>query len=153
MARVTVIVNEKPHTVDVPADMPLLWVLRDRLSLTGTKYGCGIGVCGACTVHVDGVAFRSCQVPIGDVGKKRVITIEGLASAALKDAWLAEDVAQCGFCQPGQLMQAAELLGKTPKPEDDAIDAAMNDNLCRCGTYLRIRAAIRRAAEREGLHY
>ncbi len=153
MPRVTIQINGQSRQVDVPADMPLLWVLRDRLGMTGTKFGCGMGVCGACTVHLDGEPFRSCQVPVGEVGAKRVTTIEGVQAEALRQAWLIEDVAQCGYCQPGQLMQAAGLLGKTPKPEDDEIDVAMNDNLCRCGTYLRIRAAIRRAAEREGLHY
>ena len=153
MPRVVVLVNGQSRAVDVPADMPLLWVLRDRLGMTGTKFGCGMGVCGACTVHLDGEAYRSCQVPVGEIGGKRVTTIEGLQAEALKQAWLIEDVAQCGYCQPGQLMQAAGLLARTPKPEDDAIDVAMNDNLCRCGTYLRIRAAIRRASEKEGLHY
>jgi len=151
--RVTILVNGQSRPVDVPAEMPLLWVLRDRLGMTGTKFGCGVGVCGACTVHLDGEAFRSCQVPVGEIGGKRVTTIEGLQAETLRQAWLIEDVAQCGYCQPGQLMQAAGLLAKTPKPEDDEIDVAMNDNLCRCGTYLRIRAAIRRASEKEGLHY
>jgi len=151
--RVTILINGQSRQVDVPADMPLLWVLRDRLGMTGTKFGCGMGVCGSCTVHLDGEAYRSCQVPVGEIGGKRVTTIEGLQAEALKQAWLIEDVAQCGYCQPGQLMQAAGLLAKTAKPEDDAIDVAMNDNLCRCGTYLRIRAAIRRASEKEGLHY
>ena len=153
MPRVTILVNGQSRPVDVPAEMPLLWVLRDRLGMTGTKFGCGVGVCGACTVHLDGEAFRSCQVPVGEIGGKRVTTIEGLQAETLRQAWLIEDVAQCGYCQPGQLMQAAGLLAKTPKPEDDEIDVAMNDNLCRCGTYLRIRAAIRRASEKEGLHY
>ena len=153
MPRITIVVNGQPRPVDVPADMPLLWVLRDRLGMTGTKFGCGMGICGSCTVHLDGEAYRSCQVPVGEIGAKRVTTIEGLQAQELKQAWLIEDVAQCGYCQPGQLMQAAGLLSKTPKPEDDEIDAAMNDNLCRCGTYLRIRAAIRRASEKEGLHY
>src|SRR5262245_54959027 len=124
--------------------MPLLWVLRDRLGLTGTKYGCGEGVCGSCTVLLNGEAYRSCVVPAGELSGRRVTTIEGVQAAALKQAWLVEDVAQCGYCQPGQLMQAAALLAKTAKPEDDEVDAAMNDNLCRCGTYTRIRAAIRR---------
>ena len=153
MSRVTIMVNGQSRQVDVPADMPLLWVLRDRLGMTGTKFGCGMGVCGSCTVHLDGEAYRSCQVPVGELGGKRVTTIEGLPAEALKQAWLIEDVAQCGYCQPGQLMQAAGLLAKTAKPEDDEVDVAMNDNLCRCGTYLRIRAAIRRASEKEGLHY
>lgn len=153
MPRVTIMVNGQSQQVDVPADMPLLWVLRDRLGMTGTKFGCGMGVCGSCTVHLDGETYRSCQVPVGEVGGKRVTTIEGLQAEALRQAWLIEDVAQCGYCQPGQLMQAAGLLAKTAKPEDDEVDVAMNDNLCRCGTYLRIRAAIRRASEKEGLHY
>jgi isoquinoline 1-oxidoreductase alpha subunit len=153
VAKIALIVNGKRRDVDAPADMPLLWALRDLLGMTGTKYGCGAGVCGACTVHVDGEAAQACQVPVGMLGGRRVTTIEGLQNAALKDAWIGEDVPQCGYCQPGQLMQAAALLAKTPRPEDDEIDAAMNDNLCRCGTYLRIRAAIRRASEREGRHY
>jgi isoquinoline 1-oxidoreductase subunit alpha len=153
MARVTVVVNGQPRRINAPEDMPLLWVLRDRLGLTGTKFGCGLGLCGSCTVHLDGEAHRSCQVPVGALQGRRVTTVEGLQAEALKQAWLTEDVAQCGYCQPGQLMQAAALLSKTARPGDDEIDAAMNDNLCRCGTYLRIRAAIRRASEREGLHY
>jgi isoquinoline 1-oxidoreductase alpha subunit len=150
---ITLTINGKAHQVDVADDTPLLWVLRDTLGMTGTKFGCGAGVCGACTVHVDGEAAQACQVPVGMLGGRRVTTIEGLGDAVLKEAWLAEDVAQCGYCQPGQLMQAAALLARTPKPEDDEVDAAMNDNLCRCGTYMRIRAAIRRASEREGKHY
>jgi isoquinoline 1-oxidoreductase alpha subunit len=153
VAKIALIVNGKRRDVDAPAEMPLLWALRDLLGMTGTKFGCGAGVCGSCTVHVDGEAAQACQVPIGMLGGRRVTTIEALDNSALKDAWLAEDVAQCGYCQAGQLMQAAALLAKTPRPEDDEIDAAMNDNLCRCGTYLRIRAAIRRASEREGGHY
>jgi len=153
VAKIALIVNGKRRDVDAPADMPLLWALRDVLGLTGTKFGCGAGICGSCTVHVDGEAAQACQVPVGMLGGRRVTTIEGLDNAALKDAWIAEDVAQCGYCQPGQLMSAAALLAKTPRPEDDEIDAAMNDNLCRCGTYLRIRAAIRRAAEIEGKYY
>ena len=149
----TLKINGQSKTVDVPADMPLLWVLRDVLNMKGTKFGCGAGVCGSCTVHVDGEAAQACQVPVGMLGGRRVTTIEGLDNVALREAWLAEDVAQCGYCQPGQLMQAAALLAKTPKPEDDEVDAAMNDNLCRCGTYMRIRAAIRRASEREGKYY
>jgi len=153
VAKIALIVNGKRRDVDAPSDMPLLWALRDVLGMTGTKFGCGAGVCGACTVHVDGEAAQACQVPVGMLGGRRVTTIEGLGDVALKEAWLAEDVAQCGYCQPGQLMQAAALLARTPKPEDDEVDAAMNDNLCRCGTYMRIRAAIRRASEREGKHY
>ncbi len=153
MARYSLDVNGKKREFDAPPDMPLLWVLRDRLGLYGTKYGCGLGVCGSCTVHVGGEAVRSCQTPVSAVGAGRVTTIEGLANQNLKQAWIAEDVAQCGFCQAGQIMQAAALLARTPRPEDDEIDAAMNDNLCRCGTYLRIRAAIRKASEPEGLSY
>jgi len=153
VAKIALVVNGKRRDVEAPEDMPLLWVLRDMLGLTGTKFGCGLGICGSCTVHVDGEAARACQVPIGALGGHGVTTIEGLQAAALKDAWITEDVAQCGYCQPGQLMQAAALLAKTPRPEEDEIDAAMNDNLCRCGTYLRIRAAIRKASEREGRHY
>jgi isoquinoline 1-oxidoreductase alpha subunit len=146
VARVTVVVNGKNFPVDAPADMPLLWVLRDRLGLTGTKFGCGMGVCGSCTVHLDGAAARACQTPLGELAGRRVTTIEGLRAEALKQAWVAEDVVQCGYCQPGQLMQAAALLAKTPRPGDAEVASAMNDNLCRCGTYLRIRAAIQRAA-------
>jgi len=153
VGKIAFILNGKRRDVDAPAEMPLLWVLRDTLGMTGTKFGCGAGVCGSCTVHVDGEAAQACQVPVGMLGGRRVTTIEGLDNVALREAWLAEDVAQCGYCQPGQLMQAAALLAKTPKPEDDEVDAAMNDNLCRCGTYMRIRAAIRRASEREGKYY
>lgn len=153
MPRYTIAVNGKKHEVDAPADMPLLWALRDRLGLTGTKFGCGLGICGSCTVHISGQAARACQVPMSALGEEPVTTIEGLAAEGLKQAWIVEDVAQCGYCQAGQIMQAAALLGRTPNPDDGEIDAAMNDNLCRCGTYLRIRAAIRRAAEIEGRHY
>ena len=146
MARVTVVVNGKSFPVEAPADMPLLWVLRDRLGLTGTKFGCGVGVCGSCTIHLDGIAARACQTPLGELAGRRVTTIEGLRAETLKQAWLTEDVAQCGYCQPGQLMQAAALLAKTPRPGETQIASAMNDNLCRCGTYLRIRAAIQRAS-------
>lgn len=149
MARFTLIVNGRPQTVDAPDRMPLLWVLRDRLGLTGTKFGCGVGVCGSCTVHLDGKAARSCQTAIGELAGRRVTTIEGLANDALKQAWVAEDVAQCGYCQPGQLMQASALLAGSAHPSDGEIETAMNDSLCRCGTYLRIRAAIRRAAAAE----
>ena len=148
MPSYTVTVNGKAQTVDAAADTPLLWVLRDNLGLTGTKFGCGIAQCGACTVHLDGVATRSCVVPISTVGAKRVTTIEGLSanrSHAVQRAWIAEDVPQCGYCQSGQVMAAAALLARTPKPTDAQIDAAMT-NICRCGTYQRIRAAIHRAA-------
>ena len=149
MASITLNVNKHNHTVTVPSDMPLLWVLRDILGLTGTKYGCGIGVCGACTVHLNGQAVRSCVTPVSTIGEQMVTTIEGLSpdgSHPLQQAWLAENVPQCGFCQPGQLMSAAALLGQHPQPTDDEIYAAMAGNLCRCGTYQRIRQAIRRAA-------
>ncbi|MCA9679064.1 MAG: (2Fe-2S)-binding protein [Kofleriaceae bacterium] len=143
-------VNGTSHSVDAPDDMPLLWVLRDLLGLTGTKYGCGIAQCRSCTVHLDGEAVQACQVRIADVGTRAVTTIEGLASAgtlhALQQAWIAEDVAQCGWCQPGQIMSAASLLAKTPHPTDAQIDEAMSGNICRCGTYNRIRRAVRRAA-------
>lgn len=141
-------VNGTTHTVDVPPDMPLLWVLRDVLGLTGTKYGCGAALCGACTVHLDGVATRSCVTPISSVGERGVTTIEGLASDAshpVQQAWIAEDVPQCGYCQPGQIMAAAALLAEQRQPSDVQIDAGMT-NICRCGTYQRIRRAVHRAA-------
>jgi isoquinoline 1-oxidoreductase alpha subunit len=141
-------VNGARHSVDVAPDTPLLWVLRDDLGLTGTKFGCGIAECGACTVHVDGVATRSCVVAINTVAGKHVTTIEGLSrdrSHPVQRAWIAEDVPQCGYCQSGQIMAAAALLATTPKPSDADIDGAMI-NICRCGTYQRIRAAIHRAA-------
>jgi len=143
------LVNGRSTTVDVPSEMPLLDVIRDVLNLRGTKYGCGIAVCGACTVHIDGVAVRSCVTPIASVAGKRVTTIEGLSSDGghpLQRAWMDLDVSQCGYCQPGQIMAAAALLAKRPNPTDADIDAAMNGNLCRCGTYLRIRQAIHKAA-------
>jgi len=142
-------VNGKPFTVDAPEDMPLLWVLRDVLNLRGTKYGCGIGQCGACTVHFGGRAVRSCQTPIAAAADAHITTIEGLSpdgSHAVQLAWADLDVPQCGYCQAGQMMSAAALLTKTPKPTDQEIDAAMNGNICRCGTYLRIRQAIHKAA-------
>jgi isoquinoline 1-oxidoreductase alpha subunit len=143
------IVNGQSRTVDVPAEMPLLWVIRDVLNLRGTKYGCGISVCGACTVHINGEATRSCSTPISSAAGKRVTTIEGLStdgSHPVQQAWMDVDVSQCGYCQPGQIMSAAALLAKHPKPSDAQIDAAMNGNFCRCGTYLRIRQAIHKAA-------
>jgi len=143
-------VNGKPTTVDVPADMPLLWVLRDVLDLKGTKFGCGIAQCGACTVHLNGNAIRSCQRRIATVAGAEVTTIEGLSpdgTHALQRAWEAVDVPQCGYCQAGQLMSASALLAKTPNPTDAEIEAAMNGNLCRCATYLRIRQAIHTAAQ------
>ena len=142
-------VNGKPATVDVPADMPLLWVLRDVLDLKGTKFGCGIAQCGACTVHLNGQAVKSCQRKISTVAGADVTTIEGLSpdgSHPLQRAWQAVDVPQCGYCQAGQIMAAAALLAKTPNPTDAQIDSAMNGNLCRCATYLRIREAIHQAA-------
>jgi isoquinoline 1-oxidoreductase alpha subunit len=142
-------VNGRPTTVDAPADMPLLWVIRDVLNLRGTKYGCGIGQCGACTVHVGGRAVRSCQTPVATADNAKITTIEGLSadgSHPVQLAWADLDVPQCGYCQAGQMMSAAALLAKTPKPSDQDIDAAMNGNICRCGTYIRIRQAIHKAA-------
>ena len=146
---ITFKVNGKSTTVDVPADMPLLWVLRDVLDMKGTKFGCGIAQCGACTVHVNGTAIRSCQRRAATVAGTEVTTIEGLSpdgSHALQKAWEELDVPQCGYCQAGQLMSAAALLAKTPNPTDEQIDSAMNGTICRCATYLRIRAAIHKAA-------
>jgi aerobic-type carbon monoxide dehydrogenase small subunit (CoxS/CutS family) len=143
------IVNGRPVSLDVPADMTLLWVLRDRLDLRGTKYSCGIAVCGACTVHIDGEAAKSCVTPVSSVAGKSITTIEGLSSDGthpLQQAWMDLDVPQCGYCQAGQLMAAAALLKKNPKPSDGEIDAAMEGVICRCGTYLRVRQAIRQAA-------
>jgi isoquinoline 1-oxidoreductase alpha subunit len=152
---ITLTLNGQDHVVDLPDDVPLLWVLRDALGLTGTKYGCGVAACGACTVHVDGQAVRSCQVALADVWGP-VTTIEALgasgALAPVQQAWIAHQVAQCGYCQSGQIMQAAALLAENPDPDDAAIDDSMAGNLCRCGTYPRIRAAIHTAARlmREG---
>ena len=149
MATVTLTVNGQECTVDVSPDTPLLWVLRDTLGLTGAKYGCGMGLCGSCTVHLDGEATRSCTLPISQAAGHKITTIEGLSpdrSHPLQQAWLAENVSQCGYCQPGQIMAAAALLSKNPSPTDEEIDAAMAGNLCRCGTYQRIRRAIHRAA-------
>ena len=143
-------INGKRQSVDVAPDTPLLWVLREKLKLTGTKYGCGMALCGACTVHIDGKAERSCVTPVKDAEGKKITTIEGFSadgSHKLQQAWVAEQVPQCGYCQSGQIMQAAALLSKTAKPSDAEIDAAMAGNVCRCGTYQRIRAAIHRAAE------
>lgn len=143
-------VNGITHEVDVEPDMPLLWVLRDTLGLTGTKYGCGVSACGACTVHLDGVAVRACQTYAGDVGDAAITTIEGLGAPdalhAVQAAWIEHQVAQCGYCQSGQIMQAASLLAENPEPSDPEIDDAMSGNLCRCGTYPRIRAAVKTAA-------
>jgi isoquinoline 1-oxidoreductase alpha subunit len=144
-------VNGEKRQTDVSPDMPLLWVLRDEFGITGPKYGCGIAQCGACTVHIDGVAVRSCQARIGELGGKQVLTIEGLGAQSLhavQQAWIDHQVPQCGYCQTGQIMQAAALLDKTPKPTDADIDMAMSGNLCRCGTYVRIRAAIHAAADK-----
>lgn len=143
-------VNGKKHQVDVDADTPVLWVLRDNLNLLGTKYGCGIAQCGACTIHVDGEAMRSCAMPIATVENKTLTTIEGLAEKAdhpLQDAWREHDVPQCGYCQAGQIMNAAALLKKNSNPNDNDIDEAMDGNLCRCGTYTRVKAAIKTAAK------
>jgi isoquinoline 1-oxidoreductase alpha subunit len=147
----TLTVNGKKYTVDVPPDTPLLWVLRDELKLTGTKYGCGQGQCGACTVHIDGKAKRSCITKVCEVKGKKIVTIEGLPeSHPVKQAWVAEQVPQCDYCQPGQIMQAAALLKEHPRPTDSQLDTAMAGNLCRCGTYQRIRKAINRAAAAGG---
>lgn len=143
-------INGERHSVDVPDEMPLLWVLRDVLGMTGTKFGCGIAQCGACTVHLDGVAIRSCQLPVSAIGTRAVTTIEGVgqtvAGARVQKAWLDLEVIQCGYCQPGQIMSAAALLARNPTPDDADIDAAMAGNLCRCGTYVRVREGIKRAA-------
>jgi len=151
----TLNVNGLSRTVDVAPDTPMLWVLRDSLDLAGTKYGCGVGQCGACTIHLNGVPTRSCMTPVSTVGRMKVTTIEGLAADAnklhpLQQAWCELDVAQCGYCQAGQIMTAAALLKDNPKPGDDDIDGAMAGNLCRCATYMRIRAGIKRAAELAG---
>jgi len=146
---ISLTVNGKLYNVDVASDMPLLWVIRDVIGLTGTKFGCGLSQCGACTVHLDGNAVRSCSIPASTAAGKKVTTIEGLSpnsSHALQIAWIAEQVPQCGYCQSGQIMSAAALLAKTPKPTDDQINAAMTGNICRCGTYQRIHRAIKRAA-------
>lgn len=142
-------VNEQAHTVDIPKDMPLLWVIRDVLKMPGTKFGCGIGQCGACTVHLSGRAVRSCLTPVSAAAGEKITTIEGLSSDGshpVQVAWQELDVPQCGYCQAGQIMTAAALLAEKPRPSDADINAAMDDNLCRCGTYLRIRQAVHRAA-------
>jgi isoquinoline 1-oxidoreductase subunit alpha len=153
MSAIQLLINGTAHTVDVSPDTPLLWVLRDNLSMTGTKYGCGMGLCGACTVHLDGEAVRACQTPVSSVGTKKVTTIEGLSSDnshPVQRAWIAEQVPQCGYCQPGQIMSAAALLAKTPHPTDEQIENAMVGNLCRCGMYQRIRRAIHSASRSAG---
>lgn len=150
MTAVSLKVNGEAREVDVPSDTPLLWVLRDNLDLTGTKYGCGIAQCGACTVHLDGQPVRACVTPVSEVGSREVTTVEGLSENRdhpLQRAWVAANVPQCGFCQSGQLMSAAALLERSPDPSDAEIDAAMQGNLCRCGTYQRVRRAIRLAAQ------
>lgn len=150
MSKYTLNINGKPLAVDVEPDTPLLWALRDTLNLVGTKYGCGVGQCGACTVHLDGVPARSCMLPVSAIGNKKITTIEGLdakASHPLQQAWMELDVPQCGYCQAGQIMTASHLLKQHPKPTDAQIDAAMAGNLCRCATYTRIRAGIHRAAD------
>jgi isoquinoline 1-oxidoreductase alpha subunit len=147
---VTLQINGQSRDLDVPPDTPLLWALRDVLSLTGTKFGCGIAQCGACTVHLDGKAVRSCVLAVGAIGSRKITTIEAVgatqAGAKIQKAWLDLEVVQCGYCQPGQIMSAAALLASTPNPDDADIDAAMAGNICRCGTYVRIRAAIKKAA-------
>ncbi len=148
MTHFSLSVNAQQVGIEADPATPLLWVLRDTLGLTGTKYGCGMGLCGACTVHLDGLAIRSCLMAIASVGSKKVTTIEGLSSGAshpVQRAWIAEVVPQCGYCQSGQIMQAASLLAQVPHPTNEQIDAAMSGNICRCGTYQRIRRAIRRA--------
>ena len=150
MPQVNLNVNGSDEQVDAPDDMPLLWALRDLMGLTGSKYGCGIGQCGACTVHLNGAPVRSCLLPVGQVAGQAITTIEGLADGgslhALQEAWIEKDVAQCGYCQSGQIMSAAALLQSKPEPTDEDIDAAMAGNYCRCGTYIRIRDAIHAAA-------
>jgi aerobic-type carbon monoxide dehydrogenase small subunit (CoxS/CutS family) len=150
LSMISLEVNGKKYEVDVAPDVPLLWVIREQLGLTGTKYGCGISMCGACTVHVDGMPTRSCITPVSSVQGKRITTIEGIGTTrvgkAIQDAWIADDVPQCGYCQSGQIMNAMALMGKNPKPSDADIDVAMSGILCRCGTYQRIRRAIHRAA-------
>ena len=150
----TLQINGKSMQVDAPADTPLLWVVRDHLGLTGTKFGCGMALCGACTVHIDGAATRSCQTPLSAAVGKKITTIEGVSASrvgkAVQNAWLAIGVPQCGYCQAGQIMSATALLEKNPKPSDADIDTAMSGNLCRCGTYTRIRSAIKVAAGMKG---
>ncbi len=152
MATYTLNVNGKEHTVDVLEDTPLLWVIRDELQMKGTKFGCGKALCGACTVHLDGTAVRSCSLPISVVANSEITTIEGLASGdrlhPVQEAWAEHNVPQCGYCQPGQIMSATALLSQNSNPSDDDIDGAMSGNLCRCGTYTRIKAAIKTAAKK-----
>ena len=147
----TITVNGRVRRVDVDGDTPLLWVLRDVLGMTGTKFGCGMALCGACTVHIDGAARRSCVTPIDSIGRSRITTIEAIGAtpvgAAIQKAWLADEVVQCGYCQSGQIMSASALLASNPRPSDADIDAAMSGNICRCGTYVRIHEAIKRATQ------
>ena len=150
MAKYSLKINGKAHALDVDPSTPMLWVLRDHLNLPGTKFGCGMAQCGACTVHLDGAAIRSCSYPVSGVGKQAITTIEGLSANGdhpVQKAWLEHDVAQCGYCQTGQIMTASALLKSNPKPTDEDIDAAMSGNICRCGTYLRIKEAIKTAAK------
>jgi len=148
---VKLVINGVERELDVPEDMPLLWVLRDVLGMNGTKFGCGVALCGACTVHVDGIATRSCVTPIDSVGTSEITTIEAVgataAGARIRKAWLEREVIQCGYCQPGQIMSASALLAANPRPTDSDIDEAMSGNICRCGTYLRIREAVKQAAQ------
>ena len=148
---VTLRINGKSHQIDVPSDMPVLWVLRDVLGMTGTKFGCGMALCGACTVQLDGQATRSCVTPVSAAAGKAIITVEAIGATAagkkVQEAWIALDVPQCGYCQSGQIMSASALLAKNPRPTDADIDGAMAGNICRCGTYGRVRAAIKRAAQ------
>ena len=155
MSRYTLNVNGQAREIEAAADTPLLWILRDSLDLVGTKFGCGVGMCGACTVHVNGVPTRACMTPVSTIGRQKVVTIEGLdpkGAHPLQQAWQELDVPQCGYCQAGQIMTAAALLKSNPRPSDAEIDGAMAGNLCRCETYLRIRAGIHRAAEIAGPH-
>lgn len=150
MATIKLLINQKPFTIDADPRMPLLWALRDVVGLTGTKYGCGVSQCGACTVHLDGNPIRSCSIPVSSVANKNITTIEGLSadlSHPVQQAWIAEQVPQCGYCQGGQIMTAAALLKRNPNPTDKDIDAAMQGNICRCGTYPRIRKAVKTAAQ------
>jgi len=147
---ITLVVNGKKHLVDVAPDTPLLWVIREKLGLSGTKYGCGEGLCGSCTVLIDGKPERSCLIPVKDAQGKRITTIEGVSNHPVKKAWLSEEVSQCGWCQPGQIISAVALLTEKPKPSDADIDSAMEGIICRCGTYKRIRAAIHTAAALSG---
>jgi isoquinoline 1-oxidoreductase subunit alpha len=155
MPKYTLKINGQAHPVEAAADTPLLWILRDHLNLVGTKYGCGMGLCGACTVHLNGEAVRSCQLPVATLGAQAITTVEGLdpqGASAVQAAWDEIDVPQCGYCQTGQMMSAASLLAKTPHPSDAEIDSAMAGNLCRCGTYARIRAAVHLAAEKSAVN-